>query len=70
MTDNEKAEPKKGFLGRMFDKIDKAMQEKAKSGCCCCAPKAEKKDSKCCQFKRCSLKRLAIILIAKNVIQC
>lgn len=47
---------KKGFFGRMFDKLDasmkaKAEQEAKKGGCCCgCGDESsEKKDgSKCC----------------------
>ena len=31
----EKKISKKGFFARLFDKIDKKLEEKAKSGCCC-----------------------------------
>jgi hypothetical protein len=37
------------FFGRMFDKVDKKMKEKAGSGkCCCCAPE-KKEDKSCCK---------------------
>ena len=42
----EKA-PKKGFFARLFDKLDKQMQEKARAKPCCGgADKSEKKS--CC----------------------
>ncbi len=35
--------PQKGFFARMIEKIDKAMEEKAKSKkCCCCIDKDKK----------------------------
>jgi len=45
-VNSEKAE-KKSFWARLFDKVDKKMQEKAKSsGCCCNSKKPE--DKSCC----------------------
>ncbi len=38
---------KKGFLARLFDKLDKKMEEKAKSPCCCKGNTDEGKKS-CC----------------------
>ena len=43
-TEREKA--KKGFFSRMVDKLDKIMQEKAKSKSCCCGE--DKSDKKSC----------------------
>ena len=37
---------KKGFFTRLFEKIDKKMEEKAKSGCCCNSN--DKGDKKSC----------------------
>lgn len=38
---------KKGFLARMFDKLDQKIKEK--SSCCCCnSRKDENKDDKSC----------------------
>jgi len=44
----EKKESKaKGFFGRLFDKVDKKLEEKAKkNSCSCCGDKPEKKS--CC----------------------
>lgn len=38
---------KKGWLGKLIEKIDKKMAEKAQKGCCC-TPKDPKKGSSCC----------------------
>ena len=38
---------KKGFLAKLIEKIDKKLEEKAKSKCCC-GPKDDSKDDKCC----------------------
>ncbi len=32
---------KKGFLKKVVDKVDKKMEEKAKSGSCCCCGDSE-----------------------------
>jgi len=37
----------KAFLRGLAEKLDKKMQEKAKSGSCCCRTSAKEKDS-CC----------------------
>jgi hypothetical protein len=47
---NEKTEvkkTKKGLFTKMFEKLDKKMDEKAKSSPCCCQPNKSNKDS-CC----------------------
>lgn len=43
---NVKETKKKSFLARWFEKLDKKMEEKAKSQSCCC--KSKDKDSSCC----------------------
>ena len=43
----EEKKTKKGFFARMFEKLDKKMEEKAKSGSCCCKP-SDKGDGSCC----------------------
>jgi len=43
----EKKKAKKGFFCRMFEKLDKKMEEKAKSGPCCSKP-SDKGGSSCC----------------------
>jgi len=43
----EQGKKKKGFFARMIDKIDKKLQEKAKSGSCCCSKDDAGKKS-CC----------------------
>jgi len=49
MTDNKKTADKKGFFARLFESLDKKMEEKSKDGCCCCAPKSkDDKKSSCC----------------------
>lgn len=47
--DNEKKEArKKGFFSRIFDKLDKKMEAKAKGQKpCCCGPADDNKNS-CC----------------------
>lgn len=37
---------KKGFFGRLADKLDKKMQEKAKSSPCCYS--SQSRDNSCC----------------------
>ena len=46
MNDIEKKE-KKGFLARLIEKLDKKMEEKAKSQSCCTG-KDKSKDETCC----------------------
>jgi len=43
----EERKSKKGFFSRMFDKLDKKMEEKAKSSPCCCKP-TDKGNKTCC----------------------
>jgi len=45
MEKNDK--PKKGFIARLIDKLDKKMKEKAKAAPCC-SPKDKSKDGPCC----------------------
>ncbi|MFH0984736.1 MAG: hypothetical protein V1882_04295 [Candidatus Omnitrophota bacterium] len=48
---NSKKEKKKGFFAKLFEKIDKKLEDKAKKSGCCCAPSKDKKDSdgdSCC----------------------
>jgi len=50
MADNEssvKEGKKKSFFAGLFDRLDKKMKEKAKSGSCCCKP-SDKGGSSCC----------------------
>ena len=44
---NAKEGKKKSFFVRLFDKLDKKMKEKAKSGSCCCKS-SDKGDGSCC----------------------
>jgi hypothetical protein len=37
---------KKGFFGKIFDKLDKKMEQKAKQKKCCCCDSSEEKCSK------------------------
>ncbi len=40
-------EKKKGFVGKLLDKLDKKMEKKAKSeGCCCCGDETNEECSK------------------------
>jgi len=43
----EEKKTKKGFFSRMFEKLDKKMEEKAKSKSCCCKP-SDKGGNSCC----------------------
>jgi len=43
----EEKKSKKGFFSRMFDKLDKLMEEKSKSSSCCCKP-SDKENKSCC----------------------
>ncbi|MBF0123272.1 MAG: hypothetical protein HQL21_07720 [Candidatus Omnitrophica bacterium] len=47
MAEEQKKESKKGFWASLFEKLDKAMVQKAECGSCCCGPK-DKTDNKCC----------------------
>lgn len=42
----EKTE-KKGWFGKLIEKLDKKMESKSRERCCC-APKDPKKGSSCC----------------------
>ncbi|MBU1913209.1 MAG: hypothetical protein KKB22_06745 [Candidatus Omnitrophica bacterium] len=42
----EEKKTKKGFFSRMFEKLDKKMEEKAKSGPCC--KPSDKGGGSCC----------------------
>jgi hypothetical protein len=44
----DKKDSGKGFFGRLLDKLDKKMQEKAKSGSCCCKAGSKESDKTCC----------------------
>jgi len=51
MTDktNVTQEKKKGFFGKLMEKLDKKMEEKAKNASSCCGSGKEKdKGSSCC----------------------
>jgi hypothetical protein len=43
----EEKKTKKGFFSRMFEKLDKKMEEKAKSQPCCSKP-SDKGGGSCC----------------------
>ncbi len=38
---------KKGWFGKLIEKLDKKMEAKSREGCCC-TPKDPKKGSSCC----------------------
>ncbi|MCX5700625.1 MAG: hypothetical protein NTZ63_03710 [Candidatus Omnitrophica bacterium] len=38
----------KGFFSRIFDKLDKKMEEKAKSSSCCCKSDDKEGKKSCC----------------------
>ncbi|MCX5687502.1 MAG: hypothetical protein NTV71_02500 [Candidatus Omnitrophica bacterium] len=44
---NTKEGKKKSFFAKLFDRLDKKLEEKAKSESCCCKP-SDKGDSSCC----------------------
>jgi hypothetical protein len=44
---DDQKQAKKGFFARIIDKLDKKMQEKAKSASCCSGQKNKGKNS-CC----------------------
>ena len=43
----EEKTAKKGWLGKLFEKLDQKMEAKAREGCCC-ASKDPKKGRSCC----------------------
>ena len=47
MEKENKEEKKKGFFAKLFEKLDKKLEEKAKQTGCGCGPKSNNKDS-CC----------------------
>jgi|GEM_PF-554303 len=52
-TMNEKAEnknepKKKCFIGRLFETLDRKMEEKARAKGCCCRP-SDKRNDPCCK---------------------
>jgi hypothetical protein len=42
------AEEKKGFVGRLLDKLDGKLEKKSKEKGCCCCSSGEGKDKGCC----------------------
>lgn len=44
----EEKNSEKGFFAKLFDKLDKKMQEKAKSGSCCCKGDNKEDKKSCC----------------------
>ena len=44
--DNKKSE--KGFFAKLFDKLDKKIEEKAKSSPCCCKGDSQEGKKSCC----------------------
>ena len=50
MSEEKKGAVKKGFLARLFEALDKRMEQKAAScGSCCCGTKSDAPgDKKCC----------------------
>ncbi|MBU0504012.1 MAG: hypothetical protein ABH882_02520 [Candidatus Omnitrophota bacterium] len=44
---NKQEGKKKGFFGKLFEKLDKKIQEKANSSSGCCRPK-DKDNNSCC----------------------
>lgn len=46
-TNKEKENKKKSFFAGLFEKLDKKMEEKAKSKPCCCKP-TDKENNSCC----------------------
>ena len=47
-NDNKSTGKKKGFIGRIVEKLDKKIEQKAKSSCCCSGGKGKDKGSSCC----------------------
>jgi hypothetical protein len=45
--DNKKGKTNKGFFAKLFDKLDKKMEEKSKLPSCCCCQDNKDKNS-CC----------------------
>ena len=48
MEEKVKEKQKKGFFARLLDKLDKKMEEKAKSGSCCCKGDDSEGKKSCC----------------------
>ena len=46
-TEGKKISKAKGLFSRLFEKLDKKMEEKTKSQACCCKPTGKDKSS-CC----------------------
>ncbi len=44
----EEKKSKKGFFAKLFDKLDKKLEEKAKSGPCCCKSDNKEGNKSCC----------------------
>jgi hypothetical protein len=47
-NNKEEKTVKKGWFGKLFEKLDKKMEAKSREGGCCCSPKDPKKGSSCC----------------------
>ena len=45
---SEEKKTKKGFFAKLFDKLDKKMEEKAKSGSCGCKNDGRGENKSCC----------------------
>jgi len=45
---SEEIKSNKGFFAKLFDKLDKKMEEKAKSGSCCGKGDDRKEKKSCC----------------------
>jgi hypothetical protein len=48
MEEKVKEKQKKGFFAALLDKLDKKMEEKAKSGPCCCKKDDIEGNKSCC----------------------
>jgi len=46
--ENSEKPKKKSFIAMLFEKLDKRMEEKAKSKPCCCKPE-DKEGKSCCK---------------------
>jgi len=52
MKDQMPEEKKKGFFAKLFEKLDKKLEDKSKrSGCCCSSNKDDGTDSPSIQYK-------------------
>jgi len=45
---NQESKPAKGFFSRILDRLDKKMEEKAKSSSCCCKSSDKSGGKSCC----------------------